>query len=222
MAAVAQIFEDSKTKELSTDSELDRLIGLIIDGAADAWPPLVAIVHPLVLAICRRRRLGGGESTEDMHRDVALRAIDRIQANDFAALRRYVATREIYAHASFSRWLAVVVGHTFVDYLRAQPEYQRVRQASARELVKIVVEPLDESTTASADRSLLQKVELRRIVAAMCDRSFPADQRWALRLWLDGNSAAEIAEEMALEGPEHAQRLLRAARQRLRRCFEDN
>ncbi len=220
MAVVAQQSKDSR--EPSTDSELDRLIELLIDGAEDAWPQLVAIVHPLVLAICRRRRLGGSSvATEDMHRDVALRAIDRIQADDFAALRRYVATREIYAHASFTRWLAVVVGHTFVDYLRAQPEYQRKRQASARELVKIVVESLDEATTASADRSVLQKVELRRIVAAMFDRGFPADQRWALRLWLDGNTASESSEQMALEGPAHSQRLLRAARQRLRRCFED-
>lgn len=200
---------------------LDDLIARVLEHDAEAWRELVTRIHPTVLAVCRRRRLGGGApGEEDVHRDVAARALDRLRADDFAALRTFTATRARYPDTSFTRWLSVVVGNTFIDYLRGQPEYQRRRQAAARKLVKLQVEPLEEGDGSGGGLELQTAVEVRRVLAYLLDARFPSLQRRALLLWLDGNGPTEIAEELALGGPKEANRLLHAARQRLRRRFE--
>jgi RNA polymerase sigma factor (sigma-70 family) len=201
---------------------LDDLVERVLAGDPAAWQELAGRVHPAALAICRRRRLGADHpGEEDLHHEVAARALDRLAADDFAALRRFTAARARYPEASFLRWLAVVVKNTFIDHMRAQPEYQRRRQAAARKLVRLDVTPLDEESTAGGGRAELQNaVEVRRILEWLLDARFPSVQRRAILLWLDGNGPGEIAEELALAGPREASRLLHAARQRLRRRFE--
>ena len=83
-------------------SQFDDLIARILASEEDAWQAFVAQVHPLALAICRRRGFGGapadraGQShREDMHRDVVTRTLDRLRARDCNALRRYVDTRPV-------------------------------------------------------------------------------------------------------------------------------
>ena len=80
---------------------------------------------------------------DDLHRDVALAVLDRLHAEGFAALRRYAGSREVHPGTRFIPWLAVVVGNTFVDHLRALPEYQRRRISAARTLVRIEHRSLD-------------------------------------------------------------------------------
>ena len=79
---------------------------------------------------------------------------------------------------------------------------------------------IDEERTQRSTRDVRSRVELRRILAAALDENFPDDQRRALLLWLHGNTATEIAEELSLSGSKQANKLLHAARQRLRRVFE--
>jgi RNA polymerase sigma factor (sigma-70 family) len=203
------------------DTELiDGLIDRVLDGDPDAWRAFAGRVHPVVLAILRRRRLGGDLSErEDLHRDVAMEALDRLHADGFAALRRYAGSRELYPETRFVQWLAVVVGNTFVDRLRSLPEYQRRRNNAARALVRIAHEPLDADAADRGPSDPASGAELRRILACFLADDFPAAQRRALLLWLDGNSPAEIAEELGLPGPQRASRLLHAARERLRRRF---
>lgn len=200
----------------------EALVARVLDGSPAAWTALVAHIHPLVVAMCQRRRLGAALSAaEDVPRDVAARTLERLRADDFAALRRFAATRERYPQASLERWLGAVVGNTFIDYLRAHPEYERKRDAHARKLVKRQLAPLDEGTTARQGGLDVQTaIEVRRILAFLLDTGFPAEQRRALLLWLQGHRPGEIADALALAGPDEASRLLHAARQRLRRRFE--
>ena len=202
----------------------DDLIERVVGGDEDAWRDLLASVFPTVLEICKRRRLGGElGSQEDVHRDVAMQTISKLQADQFAALRRYCAAQERYPDTTFVRWLAVIVSHTFIDYLRAQPDYQRRRQATARTLVRVATTAIDDERHADPrGRDIRTVVELRRIIGCLLDAEFPAEQRRAVLLWLDGNSAAEISEEMDLGGPKQANRLLHAARERLRRRFRES
>lgn len=203
------------------DEIIDGLIDRVLAGEPEAWRELAARIHPIVLAISCRRRLGGdlGER-DDLHRDVALAVLDRLYADRFAALRRYAGSREVHPDTGFVQWLAVVVGNTFVDHLRALPEYQRRRISAARSLVRIEHQPLEKA--ANLDGGAIDPAagaELRRILTCFLADDFPAEQRRALLLWLDGNSPAEIAEELGLSAPQSASRLLHAARERLRRRF---
>jgi RNA polymerase sigma factor (sigma-70 family) len=203
------------------DEIIDGLIDQVLAGETEAWRQLAARTHPIVLAILCRRRLGGDlREREDLHRDVALAVLDRLYADGFAALRRYAGSRVVYPDTGFVQWLAVVVGNTFVDHLRALPEYQRRRISAARTLVRIEHQSLDNA--ANLDGGTIDPAagaELRRILACFLADDFPAEQRRALLLWLDGNTPAEIAEELGLSTPQGASRLLHAARERLRRRF---
>jgi DNA-directed RNA polymerase specialized sigma24 family protein len=190
----------------------------VLVGDEQAWRELAARVHPAVLAVCRRRRLGAALSgADDLHRDVAAAVLERLRADGHAALRRFVDTRAKYPSTSFDRWLGVVVANAFVDQLRARPELQRRRREGGRELARIEVIPLVE-VAGGAD--VAAEVEVRRIVACLAEGDFPAGQRRALLLWLLGHTASEIAADLHLDGAQEAERLLHAARQRLRRRFE--
>jgi DNA-directed RNA polymerase specialized sigma24 family protein len=203
-------------------NELELLVPRVIAGDPAAWQHLALHGHALALAICRRRRLGGGAAAvEDLHRDVAERTLGRLRESDHAALRRFVAARERYPSTTFVHWLAAVVGNTYIDVLRSLPEFQRRRQAAARELVRIEIHALDPDSSDPGGRDPAAAAELRRIIACLGAADFPADQRRALLLWLEGNDASEIAEELALAGPKEAGRLLHAARERLRRRFRE-
>ena len=142
----------------------------------------------------------------------------RLRADDFAALRRYVATRHKYPDLGFTTWLATVVSRGFVDYVRARPEVQRKRRDGERKLFIVPMTPLMPEMHDERP-SVRTTVEVRRIMSCLLDGEFPEKQRRALLLWLEGADAAEIARELDLSGAKAAHRLLRAARQRLRRAF---
>ncbi len=202
------------------ERDIDAAIDRVLAGDQLAWQRLMGQCHQLALAICQRRRFGGDmPQRDDLHRDIAERALDRLRAGDFAALRRYAETRDRHPTTRFVHWLAAVVGNTYIDVLRALPEYQRRRQAAARTLVRLEVRSLDGESADLDAGDPAAAAEIRRILAAIAEPDFPAEQRRALLLWLEGNSSAEIAEEMALAGPKDAARLLHAARERLRRRF---
>lgn len=209
--------------DIASDSaqpcDFDALISRILAGESAAWSEFVGRAYPAALAICHRRRFVGGiGDPEDTARDVALRTLDRIYAADFAALRAFTAARARHPSASFVRWLAVVVGNTYVDYLRSQPDYQRRRVATSRRLQRLSHAPLDDETPEGNPVDPLSRVEIRRIVDCLQCDVFPRQQRVAIAMWLRGNDASEIAAELGLDSAEQARKLLHAARQRLRRA----
>jgi RNA polymerase sigma factor (sigma-70 family) len=205
---------------VEADSALDLEIDRVLEGDELAWHRLMGRCHDLALALCRRRRFTGDlDQRDDLHRDVAQQALERMRAGDFAGLRRYAAARRRHPETRFIHWLAAVVNNTYIDVLRALPEYQRRRQAAARALVRLEVRPLDGEVGDLAGHDPAAAAEVRRILAAVVAADFPAEQRRALLLWLEGNNSAEIAEELGLAGPKETTRLLHAARERLRRRF---
>jgi DNA-directed RNA polymerase specialized sigma24 family protein len=188
-------------------ADLDGLVDRVLARESAAWAALAEAVHPLVLAICKRRYYAPGSAhATDVHHEVALQVLERLHGDDFAALRQWAATRDRYPGARLSAWLGAVAANVLIDQLRASPEFARRRTARGRELA------------GAAD--------LAWIVRLIMDPAFPADQRTAIALWLRGHDAASIATEVRLDGAAAATRLLHAARERLRRAMrargEDN
>jgi DNA-directed RNA polymerase specialized sigma24 family protein len=199
-----------------------RLLARVVDGDEPAWSGLARCVHPAVLDICRRRRLGERlAARDDLHSEVAMRTLARMREDEFAALRRFLATTRDYPDTSFVRWLSTIVAHTFIDVLRAVPEFQRRRQDCERRLVELELVPLQEDRVVDGAAVRVDRaVEVRRIVGRLLDPAFPDDQRRALVCWLQGETADDIAQILSLGGASEANKLLHAARQRLRRMFE--
>ncbi len=199
--------------------ELDSCIERVLAGEEDAWPELMATLHPLSIQLCRYRLHSFDGAEEDLCRDVASKTLERLSKANFAALRRYAETRENYPSLRFSSWLRVVVGNVCIDHLRTLPDHQRRRDAGTRS--HHVNRPLS-LTHEPADTSDVQRhVEIRRVLAWLADPAFPNDQREALALWMRGYDAAEISSTLGLTDAAGATRLLRAGRQRLRRHFEE-
>jgi hypothetical protein len=212
MIVAAKVEEEEATAR----GAVDALVARVVAGHEAAWPELVAEVHGRVVELCRRRRLDG-----DVGHEVALRAVERLRADDMAALRRYAETCARYPQTRFARWLAVLAAHVMVDVLRAQPGTQRRRDGAARRLVRLEVIGLDEDARERAAGALdpASLVEVRRITARLLADDFPPLQRRAVLMWLEGHPAGTVAAALGLDGPRAAERLLHAARQRLRRHF---
>lgn len=199
--------------------ELEPAIEATLAGAEGAWERLAVALHAEVLAICRRRRYGAGSpSVADVHRELAVRALERLRADDHAALRAWAAARARYPAAGFGAWLGTVVAHLFVDHQRGGPERVRRRRDGGRVLEAVTtVELAADGAVAAGDPALA--AEVLRIARALCAPDFPADQRQAVALWLRGEPAEVIAAELGLADAAAAHRLLHAARERLRRRF---
>jgi hypothetical protein len=198
--------------------DLDALVDRVLAAAPGAWAQLAEAVHAAVLALCRRRRRGAGSPhAADLHREVALRVLEKLHAADYAALRGWAAARDRYPGARFAAWLGVVASNARIDQERASPDAVRRRDGAGRRTEAIATEGLsDEHAAGALDPA--RTAELVRVVRAIAADDFPADQREALALWLRGHDAAAIAAELGLAGAAAAEKLLHAARERLRRA----
>jgi RNA polymerase sigma factor (sigma-70 family) len=193
------------------------LVDAVIAGDPDAWQRLVLQLHEAAEGwVARRHR----KRDVDFRRAVALRVVERVSGNEFRALRGFLETRERYPGLAFDAWIFSLIRNSAVDELRALPEFQRRQERGERKLVALPHVALDESHGWGDDaRQVRRAIEVRRILRWIHDPNFPGDQRRAILLWLDGNGRQEIADNLSCSA-EKAERLLRAARQRLRRQFE--
>ncbi len=212
---------------------VETLIHRTLKGDGDAWTELAGRVHAIVLSTCASVRARDGLtflSDDELAREVAVRVLDRLREADHKALSSFVAVAERYASASpqadgqqhFARWLTVVVKRMRIDYLRSLPEYQRKRdrETGARVTNQINLAVLtDDVAAASPVQTNVDRAEVRRILDVLASPAFPSEQRNALVLWLKGYDNAEVAAQLGLADADEGRRLLRAARQRLRRNF---
>ncbi len=197
---------------------IEAAIRALLDSDGQGWTELVGSLHPLIMKLCAFRVSKHHPSFDDLCRDVATATLERLRKNSYAALHRYRETSQTYKALRFESWLRVVVSNVHTDVLRALPDNQRLRVDGTRRLVHREVRTLSHDPASS--ESLLQNVEVRRILSWMDDPKFPHEQRSAIALWLRGYDESDIADTLQLSNRTQATRLLRAARQRLRRHFE--
>lgn len=223
MQAMAQSIDWPGSKMASqgeVDITLEDLkIEKVLAGDEEAWSELMAEVHPLAIQLCRYRLRCADEEQEELCRDVASKTLERLRKANFAALRRYAETRQEYPNLRFRTWLRAVVGNVCIDHLRTLPGHSRVREGGARRHKITATRVLTQEPASKSDTQ--RQVEIRRVLAWLCDPTFPEKQREAISLWVLGYDAAEIATKMELAAAADATRLLRAGRQRLRRRFEE-
>ena len=194
-----------------------QLVHSVLEGSETAWQELLSQVHQAAINVVTKREL---RRDDDFAHNVALRTIERLEKAERQSLRQFTETQLRYPTLTFRAWLATLIRNSVIDELRAQPNTSRQRSDGKRTLARRPhVQFGDEHATVDDATSFHRRVEARRVVRWIQDPEFPADQRRAILLWLDGHRNEEIATMMGLE-PADMSRLLRAARQRLRRRFE--
>ena len=211
--------------EVTLDSEdvLEALVETCVTGDETAWQQLWAGVEPRLLRMVSQPRfLGPLGQREDDCRNIVVEVLARLRAEDFNRLKIYLETRRVNPSLKFMTWLRVVTKRVGIDYLRGHPDYiDRRRQAdrgsAPGEWVKAGTLPsgskLHGERPPFTNRGTAQQL-LRYAAGAI-----PDVQRHALELWVQSETYEEIAKVLELEDAAAAERMVRAAIERLRRRF---
>jgi DNA-directed RNA polymerase specialized sigma24 family protein len=203
------------------NADADALIAQVVAGDEAAWQRLVRALEPRLHAALRRPSfLGRLSDHEDDCRNVVVDVLERLRADGFRRLRLYLDTRRERPGVSFLAWVLVVAKRAGIDYMRGHEEYvdrRHVEAASRPGAWREIETLLADSRRHGARPPLTDRATAHQILDEA--RELPAEQREALRGWLEGATFAEIADRQGLGDEREAQRAVRAALERLRRRY---
>ncbi len=119
-------------------------------------------------------------------------------------------------------WLLSVTRYAAADHVRERLGWSREPGCTKR-AVGTDAERLDAVPEPSHRPPITDYVTLKRLLEEIAAHigTLPAAMREALALWLDDASFDQIADRLALDGPERARALVRAGQARLRDRFRD-
>jgi DNA-directed RNA polymerase specialized sigma24 family protein len=203
---------------------IEALVDRVLADERGAWQDLWQEVEPRLLALVRRPRfLGKISESEDDCRNVVVDVLAALRAHDHARLRSYVAARAENPALPFFAWLTVVAKRLAIDYMRRMERYQDLRGrqgAGAKGAWTEVTTLLPESHVGSFRPPVTNRATVAELLR-YASRDLPAEQCAALSSWIQGGSFEDIARDAGLAGPRQAERVLRAALERLRRRFRE-
>lgn len=202
----------------------DELETLVVAAAAQdehAWQRLWAVIEPpLSRIIAQPRFLGRLGQREDDRRNIVVAVMARLRADSFARLRLYLEARQANPRLRFSSWLRVVAKRVGIDYLRAHPDYVRRHDEDAsRPGAWVDTKTLPPASQIVGERPPVTNRGTARELLQFAAGAIPDEQRRALELWAQSESFADIAKALGLASGNEAERVVRAAIERLRRRF---
>jgi DNA-directed RNA polymerase specialized sigma24 family protein len=107
---------------MAVDPRLWQLLRAVADTGDGAWPALLVVLEPELALMARRQPIGRLRDREDSPREIVTRAIARLHAREFAAIKKLVT---LDPPPELQAWLRVLVRRSAIDYMRESPEYQR-------------------------------------------------------------------------------------------------
>jgi DNA-directed RNA polymerase specialized sigma24 family protein len=202
----------------------EAIEALVTAAAAEdeaAWQRLwSAIEPPLSRIVAQPRFLGRLGQREDDRRNIVVAVMARLRADHFHRLHLYMEARASNPRLRFLSWLRVVAKRVGIDYLRSHPDYVRRHDANAsRPGAWIDPGTLPPASQIAGERPPVTNRGTARELLQFAAGAIPDEQRQALELWAQSETFAEIARVLALDSPSHAERVVRAAIERLRRKF---
>lgn len=206
------------------EGQIEVLVARAAEGDTGSWRMLWEEVEPwLERMVANPRFLGRVGQRDDDRSNILLEVMARLHADGFHRLKLYVETRRTSSQLKFKTWLRVVAKRVGIDYLRGHENYQDRRRDSDRGSTPGQwVEPgtLPSQSQLPGERPPLTNrgtaLELLRYAVG----AVPEPQLTALERWTEGASYHDIARELEVaEGASGAEKLVRAAIERLRRRF---
>ena len=203
--------------------EPDRALVLRASGGdQEAWQSLWRRLDPALHGLVRSFRLGRISRDDDERRAVIVDVMAKLRGDGFRRLKLFADAQARDPGLSLLPWLKVVVRRTAIDRMRAHPGFVRrpegadARGAGGRWNDAQSLPPASQLPGA---RPTVTRDSTAREVLAHAQHMLPERQFQALALKLSGEPVSAIARTMALSGPGEAERLVRAALERLRRRF---
>jgi len=206
------------------DADLERLVASAADGDTGAWRALWEDVEPwLAMVVGSPRFLGRLGQRDDDRSNIILEVMARLHADGFHRLKLYVDTRRTNPQLKFKTWLRIVAKRVGIDYQRGHGHYlDRRRDPNRGSAPGQWVEPgtLPSQSKLPGERPPMTNrgtaLELLRYASGVV----PEQQLSALELWTVGAGYDDIARELDIVGgADGAEKLVRAAIERLRRRF---
>lgn len=203
---------------------LEALVVRASRGDVEAWTALWEVVEPILLRLVGQPRFLGrvGQQIDD-RRNIVVEVMARLSADQFRRLAAYVALRRANPDMQFETWLRVVTKRVGIDYLRGHPNYidQRRNADASRPGVWIDPSTLPPASELGGARPPVTNLgtanELLRHAAAV----LPPMHLLALELWLQSESYDAIARAVGFTSATEAERIIRAAIERLRRKYRE-
>jgi DNA-directed RNA polymerase specialized sigma24 family protein len=207
---------------LVDDEELETLVIAAAANDELAWQHLWAgIEPPLSRIIAQPRFLGRLGQREDDRRNIVVAVMARLRANDFGRLHMYLAARKANPRLRFLSWLRVLAKRVGIDYMRAHPDYVRRHDADASTPGAWVdAGTLPPSSQLGVRPPVTNRGTARELLVYAAG-AIPDDQRRALEMWTQSESFEDIARTLKLAKASEAERMVRAAIERLRRRFRE-
>lgn len=205
------------------DEVIEGLVVAAAAGDAAAWQALWAAIEPaLSRIIAQPRFLGRLGQREDDRRNIVVAVMARLRADDLHRLRLYLDAKATNPRLRFLTWLRVVAKRVGIDYLRAHPDYVRRHDADAsRPGAWVDAGTLPPASQLVGARPPVTAKGTANELLAYAAGTIPDDHRRALELWTQSESFPEIAETLGLASAAEAERIVRAALERLRRRFRE-
>ncbi len=233
------------------DSEAAELVGNVVAGDSGAWRTLMVRIAPSIEGwakhsrVLRRCRL----ANDDDARTVMVDVLERLAADEFANLRRFLArttvdaqdeddlvaevvrlgkleeseadTRDTSENTPLRGWLLRLVDFAARDHVRRRLGWVAHPGEHSKRDLHTDASPLDAAPEASARPPLTDRLTVSRLVAEVRDymATFPTDMREAILLWLDDVDPSDIAARLELADAARARALVRAGQARLRERF---
>ncbi|MDB4991525.1 MAG: hypothetical protein JWN04_6703 [Myxococcaceae bacterium] len=223
-----------------SDALADPLVMGVLYGDRPAWFQLTLAVEQWVLEHAprhwRMRRARLDQSPDDV-RDVLLATLERIDRDDFAVLRRYLAQKrssvpdlhtEPPAELTFVAWLGGLVDFAIREHVRKrygrvsarrkdEPDWEQ-RAPSKRSLQSWALHPTDSSSHASLAPGMTQLLTARSIME-YAQKAFAARELQLFQSYLEQASFEELAADFQLPSAEAARAEIRRLKERLRARF---
>jgi DNA-directed RNA polymerase specialized sigma24 family protein len=200
------------------------LVERAAQGDAAAWRELWEQVEPwLEKIVANPRFLGRVGQRDDDRSNIIVEVMARLHADRFHRLKLYVETRRASASLKFKPWLRVVSKRVGIDYLRGHENYiDKRRDPNRGSQPGQWVEPgtLPPPSQLPGERPPVTNRGTALELLRYASGAVPEPQLSALERWTEGQSYDEIARELELAGgTDAAEKLVRAAIERLRRHF---
>jgi hypothetical protein len=184
--------------------ELDELVKAAADEDEPAWRLLWARIEaPLSRMLAQPHFLGPIMQREDARASIAVAVMARLRERGFHRLRHYLAAKRANPRLRFLSWFKVVARRVGIDYLRTyhEPVAQTLHTGDASERPPV--------TNRGTARELLRHAA----------EVVPPEQLQALELWTQSETFSDIARTLELADAAAAERMVRAAIERLRRAY---
>jgi len=205
---------------MSEREDLETLVVAAAGGDERAWQELWAAIEPQLLRLVAQPRfLGPLGQREDDRRNIVVAVMARLRADEFHRLKLYLEAKRKNERLRFFGWLRVVAKRVGIDYLRAHPDYVRRDESQASAPGRWVeAGTLPPASRIFGERPPMTNRGTVRELLAFAANSIPPDQLRALQMWAASESFGDIARALACTS-EDAERLVRAALERLRRKY---